>query len=140
VRFLRRRDQEGSLTVELVVLTPVLLFLALVIVAFGRESGARQQVTEAARAGAESAAVLPSAASAQAGAAAAAVTGLVGHPDMCAHVSVDTDLLHFFPGGFVTVTVSCTVDLSDLTLPGISGETTVSATATAPIDPYRSVA
>ena len=50
---------------ELVVLTPVLFLLALMILVFGRVSEARQQVVEAARAGAEAAAVLPDAQSAE---------------------------------------------------------------------------
>ncbi len=43
------------------------------------------------------------------------------------------------PGGYVTVTVACHVELSDIALPGMPGSTTVEASATAPIDPYRSV-
>jgi Flp pilus assembly protein TadG len=135
----RNHDQEGSLTVELVVMTPVLFILALTIVAFGRISDARQQVIEASRAGAESAAVLPSPSSAQSGAAEVAVVGMVGGGHTCAHAEVVTDVSHFYPGGYVTVTVTCAVSLSDLAVPGIPGSTTIRATSTAPIDPYRSV-
>lgn len=45
----RPYDQDGSLTVELVVITPVLFLLVLCVLAFGRISEARQEVVEAAR-------------------------------------------------------------------------------------------
>ena len=135
----RLRSQDGSLTVELVALTPVLLGLALLLLAFGRVTEARQQVVEAARAGAESAAVLPTPAAAQTGAAEAAVVGVLGRGQTCVHAQVVTDLSHFQPGGYVSVTVTCQVGLADLSVPGVPGSMTVKATSTAPIDPYRSV-
>ena len=49
-RARRLRSDAGSLTVELVVLTPVLLVLVVGSLVFGRVSEARQQVVEAARA------------------------------------------------------------------------------------------
>jgi Flp pilus assembly protein TadG len=123
----------------LVVITPVLFVLALMLLACGRVTEARQQVVEAARAGAESAAVLPSPAAAQTGAAEAAVVGIFGRGQTCVHAQVVTDLSHFQPGGYVSVTVTCEVGLADLSIPGLPGSTTVRATSTAPIDPYRSV-
>jgi Flp pilus assembly protein TadG len=135
----RLYDQNGSLTVELVVITPVLFILAITILAFGRVSEARQQIVEASRASAESAALLPSASSAQQESVDAGVTGAIDSTHACAHVQVVTDVSHFYPGGYVTVTVVCQVDLSDLSVPGIPGATTIRATSTAPIDPYRSV-
>jgi Flp pilus assembly protein TadG len=130
---------DGSLTVELVALTPVLLFLALLVSAFGRISDARQQVVESARAGAEVAAVLPNAGAAQSGASAAAVEGSLGRVHVCPTPQVVTDASHFYPGGYVKVTVVCRVSLADLSLPGIPGTTVVEASSVAPIDPYRSV-
>ena len=53
------RDDRGSLTVELVVVTPVLFAIALTVIVFGRISEAHQQVIEASRAAAEAAAVEP---------------------------------------------------------------------------------
>ena len=57
----------------------------------------------------------------------------------CVHAQIDTDVSHFYPGGYVTVTVACQVSLADLSAPGLPGDTTVRASATVPIDPYRSV-
>jgi hypothetical protein len=96
-------------------------------------------VVEAARAGAEAAAVEPDAQSARSGAAELAVAELFGQTRTCSGGAVGVDVSRFIPGGSVTVEVTCTVDLSDLSVPGVPGTTTVHASATAPVDPYRSV-
>jgi Flp pilus assembly protein TadG len=134
-----RPDEKGSLTVELVVLTPVLVLVVLVVVAFGRVAEARQQVVEAARAGAEAASVQPSGVAAEQEAELEATVGTSDHALTCATETVTTDIRHFVPGGQVTVTVACRVPLADLSVSWLPGSTTVQATSTAPIDPYRSV-
>jgi len=134
-----RGSETGSLVVELVVLTPVLFVLALCTLVFGRVSEARQQVTESARAGAQAAVVMPSAQSAQEAASESAVVGADGRPHTCTRALVVTDVSHFYPGGYVRVTMTCAVDLSDLSVPGVPGSTTISKSTTAPVDPYRSV-
>lgn len=128
----------GSLVVELVVLTPVVFALALVALVFGRVTAAHQQVTESARAAAQMAAVMPTPQGAVV-AAAGAVSGGFVHTRPCARMSVSTDVSDFHPGGSVTVTVTCSVDLSDLSVPGIPGSTSIHVSTTAPVDPYRSV-
>ena len=40
-------------------------------------------------------------------------------------------------GLLATATVACVVNLADLSLPGVPGTRTVTATATSPIDTYR---
>ena len=129
----------GSLTVELTMLTPVLVMVVLIVVALGRVGEARQQVIEAARAAAEAAAVEPDPGSAQTASGLDAAIGTAGHARTCPERRVLTDVSHFYPGGFVTVTVECHVPLADLTVPGLPGSTVVRASSTAPIDPYRSV-
>lgn len=133
------RDDRGSLTVELVVVTPVLFAIALTVIVFGRISEAHQQVIEASRAAAEAAAVEPTAASAQSGASDIAVIAGYSSSHTCVHAAVSTNVAHFYPGGYVSVTVTCQVSLSDVGLPGMPGTTTVSSTSIAPIDPYRSI-
>jgi Flp pilus assembly protein TadG len=133
------RGEDGNLLVELTVIAPVLFALALLIVAFGRVSEARQEVVEAARAGAQSAAVLPNSAGAAQGAAESAVVGVFNGSQTCAQPEITTDVSHFVPSGYVTVTVACRVNLSDLGVPAIPGSTVIRASAIAPIDPYRSV-
>ncbi len=76
-------EEQGSLTVELVMLTPVLLMVVLVVVALGRVAEARQQVVEAARAGAEAAAVEPDPAGARAASEVDAAVGTSGHVRTC---------------------------------------------------------
>ncbi|MGA2836822.1 MAG: TadE/TadG family type IV pilus assembly protein [Acidimicrobiales bacterium] len=132
-------DDRGSLSVELVVLAPVVLLVVLATLVFGRVSEARQQVVEASRAGAEMAAVLPTVGTAQWVGSINAVINLIGRTHTCAHATISVDTSHFEPGGYVTATVSCVVLLSDIGFPGLPGSTTVTASATAPIDPYRSV-
>ena len=139
MRPARTRGDRGSLTVELVVLTPVVLVVVLTSLVFGRIVEARQQVVEAARAGAEAAAVLPTVGTAQWVGSINAVINLIGRTHTCAHASITVDTSHFVPGGSVTAHVSCLVLLSDVGVPGLPGSTTVTASATAPLDPYRSV-
>jgi Flp pilus assembly protein TadG len=139
VRSARRQGDRGSLTVELVVLTPVLVLIALATLVFGRMSEARQQVVEASRAGAEAAAILPTVGTAQWVGAINAVINLIGRTHTCAHVTITTDTGRFVAGGSVTVHVACQVLLADIGFPGLPGSTVVRASATAPLDPYRSV-
>ena len=124
---------------ELVLLTPALFVVVLAIVVFGRVSASRQQVAEAARAGAEAAAIAPNAATAADAGSSDAAAEIAGPGHTCVHPEVHTDASRFYPGGSVTVTVTCDVALSDLSVPGIPGSTSISAASTAPIDPYRSV-
>jgi len=136
---LRRKSDSGSLVVELVVLTPVVFIIALCVLVFGRVSEARQLVTESARAGAQAASVMPNAESAQAAAVDSAVVGTSGQTHTCVHAQVVTDVSHYYPGGYVRVTVTCEVALSDLSVPGFPGSTSISESSTAPVDPYRPV-
>ncbi len=133
------RDDDGSLTVELVLLLPAVFLIVLTVVAFGRVSESRQQVAEAAKAGAESAAVSADPSSAASNAVVDATAEVAGRGRSCLYQQVVTDLSHFYPGGFVTVTVTCQVALSDLSVPGLPGTTSIRASSTAPLDPYRAV-
>jgi Flp pilus assembly protein TadG len=130
---------DGSLTVELVVVTPVLFSIAVMVLIFGRVSESHQQVVSAATAGAEAAAVLPDPTTAQAGASINAAVDVAGQVHTCLRPEVTTDVSHFYPGGYVIVTVQCQVSLADVSVPGMPGSMMVRASATAPIDPYRSV-
>ncbi len=133
------RCERGSFTVELVLLTPVLVVFALLAIGLGRYELGREQVIGAARAAAEAASVAPTAADAQSEAIGAATPVTQGLGHTCSAFDVTTDASGFSPGGSVSVTVTCRVDFSDLLVPGLAGTTTVSAVQVAPIDPYRSV-
>lgn len=134
-----RNSEVGSMTVELVLLVPVVVMFALLAVGFGRYELARQQIIGAARAGAEAAAVVESPSEAPPAAQSAAAPGIQSLGHACVGLEVATDTTHFQPGGFVRVTVSCQVSFSDLLVPGLPGSAVVTAAQSAPIDPYRSV-
>jgi Flp pilus assembly protein TadG len=131
--------QKGSLTVELVILTPVVMVFVLLALALGRFELAREQVVGAARAAAEAAAVVPSAADAQPAALAAALPVVANQAHTCVQLNVSTDTSDFVPSGSVRVVVSCQISFADLLVPGIPGHAEVQAEETAPIDPFRSV-
>jgi len=128
----------GSATVELVILTPVVMLFVLFVAAIGRFEIVRSQVTGVARDAAEAAAVAPDALAALQAASAAAPPVVVSG-SACRHLIVDTDLGAFRPGGSVTVTVRCTVPFADLAVPGLPGSAPVSSTVVAPIDTFRGV-
>ncbi|HVC71812.1 MAG TPA: TadE/TadG family type IV pilus assembly protein [Acidimicrobiales bacterium] len=135
----RYGGHSGSLTIELTVLTPVVVMFVLLALALGRFELAREQVVGAARAAAEAAAVAPSAAGAQAAAVAAAQPVVARQVHSCTQLNVSTDTSQFAPGGDVKVTVSCDIDYADLSIPGIPGHTAVRVMESAPIDPFRVV-
>ena len=129
----------GSMTVELAVLAPVVFLFVLAAVGLGRFEGARQEVTDAAHAGAQAASVARGAGQAPGAAVDASLAALRDQPHMCVRPTVATDTSTFAAGGSVRVTVDCRVSFSDLLLPGLPGSATVRATETAPVDPYRVV-
>jgi len=131
--------EEGNAAVEPVVRTAVVMIFVLLAVAFGRYEATRTQVIGAARAAAEAAAVMPSVYQASSAASAAAMPELTGDGAACTRSDVTTDTQDFVAGGDVSVTVTCTVELSDLGVPGLPGVTTMVVTQVAPIDPYRAV-
>jgi len=127
------------MTIELVVLTPIIVVFVLLALALGRFELAREQVVGAARAAVEAASVVPSAAAAPSAALTAAQPVVADQAHSCVQLNVSTDTSHFVPGGYVRVIVSCQIDYSDLLVPGFPGHTTVQAIEVAPIDPFRSV-
>jgi Flp pilus assembly protein TadG len=134
-----RKDKEGSMTVELVVLTPVIVLFALMAVAMGRYETVREQMIGAARAAAEASSVATSAGEAQSTASSAAMQSLEGVSQSCEGLQISTDTNDFTPGGSVKVSVTCEVSFADLLVPGMPGSMVIRAVESAPIDPYRSV-
>jgi Flp pilus assembly protein TadG len=133
------RSEKGSAAVEAVVLTSVVMIFVLLAVALGRYEATREQVIGAARAAAEAASVVSSDNLAASAASSAATPELIGSGASCARSTVSTNTQDFVPGGEVIVSVTCTVELSDLGVPGIPGQAIVTITQSAPIDPYRAV-
>ena len=138
-RHARREREAGGVTVELVILTPLLLLLLLFVVALGRVAGARIDVNGAASEAARAASIARSPLAAQDAARQTASSALADQHITCADLNVAVDTAQFHAGGSVGVTVSCTVKLGDLTGLRVPSSKVLTATASAPIDRYRGI-
>lgn len=133
---MRPRDA-GSATLELVLLTPLILVLLLLVVLGGRYAQARGDVDAAARDAARAGSIAREPDAAKSAAADAARARLTEGGVTCRVLDVAVDTSDFRPGGTVGAKVTCTIDLSDLTGLAVPTSRTISATFTEPIDTYR---
>ena len=131
-------DIDGSMSLELVVLAPVVALFGVLGLGLGRYEIVRAQVLGAAHSSAEAAAVSPVATAAPSAAEAVAGPILKADSHSCPTPEVVTDTSAFVAGGPVAVTVTCSVPLSDL-VPVLPGSLTVSGASSVPIDSYRSI-
>lgn len=133
--------ERGSASVELVLIAPVLAAIVLLLVAGGRLALAGQAIESAAAAAARDASLGRSVGEAERHATDAAVTALDNAGIDCVNLVVDVDASALGTvlgeSGVVTATIECVVALGDVTLPGLGGSRTLSATATSPIDPFK---
>lgn len=132
------RDR-GSMTTELVVLAPIVIAILLLVVGLGRYAHGKQLVEQAAAAAARAASLTTSSAQAQGRAAQAAAGSLADAGLSCTGMTTDVDTGAFRPGGLVTVTITCTADLSGLALSGLPGSATIEATGRAPLEALRQI-
>lgn len=134
-------DDRGSAAAEATLVTPLLIVLLLfVAVVIHRGVDARLRLNDAAHQAARAASIQRSSPDAMTAAQSAATTALPAGSVVCASVSVDTATGGMVPGGVVTVTVTCSVNFGDGLLLGVPGQKVVSATASEPIDTFRSTA
>ncbi|USX56428.1 TadE/TadG family type IV pilus assembly protein [Lentzea sp. HUAS12] len=132
------RDDRGSATSEVVLLTPLLIMLLVfVAVSVHRGVDARLRLNDAAHQAARAASLERTLAGASTRAHATAAATLTAAGVVCRSMSADIATEGLRPGSSVTATVSCEVDLGDALLPGI-GTTRLSATAIETVDVYRS--
>jgi Flp pilus assembly protein TadG len=134
-------QDQGSAVVEAAIGAPAfLLFVALILLA-GRVAIAHQGVESAANEAARTASIARTQGEADHNATTAAANTLESQDLRCVRSQVTVDTTGFAtPVGTpasVTATVACTVNLSDLSLPGIPGTKTVTATMSSPLDTYR---
>jgi len=129
--------ERGSAAAELVLVTPFLVLLLLFAVAAGRLVQARLDVDGAAQQAARAASLARTPAAASVQAQQVAQAALAGQSVTCNPAAITPDLGSFTPGGEVSVRVTCTVRLSDLSLLHIPGTETITSTFTSPIDTYR---
>jgi Flp pilus assembly protein TadG len=125
------------MALELAILAPLVIVMLLTVVAFGRITQGRASVDQAAAAAARAASLAPSSGQADADGTQAARDTLTGAGLSCASSSVDVDTTAFRPGGQVTASVVCTVDLTRLVLAGLPGSLTLHASVTSPIETQR---
>jgi Flp pilus assembly protein TadG len=136
----RARGEEGQALAELVIVAPVLLLVILLMVSIGRIESAQGDVESAARAGVQAAVVQADPNDAQVQATSAVQSTLAGAGLTCPQPQITTDTSDFVAGGWVSVTVTCVTSLADVSVPGVPGSKTLSATSIADIDPYRVIA
>ncbi|MCZ7537878.1 MAG: pilus assembly protein [Acidimicrobiia bacterium] len=135
----RIHDERGSIAVEVAVIAPALLFLMLLVVFAGKVSEADGNVERAASDAARAASLRqhPGDATTDAQETAAENLAVAGVPCLSLTTTVDTE--NFGPGGTVTVTVRCEASMADVTLLGVPGRRTFTATAVEVIDTYRGI-
>ncbi|MGW0628519.1 TadE/TadG family type IV pilus assembly protein [Streptomyces sp. NPDC002758] len=141
-RWARRcRSDEGSAAVEAAIVLPSLIMFLCLAIAGGRLVTSGAKIDSAAEDAAREASIHRTAAAARDAAHTAASESLNDQGITCASVSVavNTGGVNVPLGqvGTVTVTVNCTVNLSDLLLPGVPGARTLTSRATSVVDQYR---
>ena len=135
-RALATRER-GSATLELALITPVLITLLLFVVALGRFSVARNRVNEAARDAAREATTWRTPVQAEQHGTARGLASLGASGVACSNPQVSVDVSQLQPGGHVIADVTCTVSLGDLVGLRLGGAKTFRAQAVAVVDTYR---
>jgi hypothetical protein len=131
-------DEQGSASVELVLITPVLILLLFFVVAAGRLAVTRNQIDGAARDAAREASTWRSGAAASSHGVAQGLSDLQSGRSSCSNPEVSIDTSQLRPGGEVVAHVMCTVRLSDITGLHLGPSRTLEAKAVAVVDTFRS--
>ncbi|MCP3800704.1 pilus assembly protein TadE [Allokutzneria sp. A3M-2-11 16] len=133
------RADSGSAAAEITVITPLLItLLVFVSVLIHRGVAARVRLEGAAHQAARAASIERHTAAATTAARSTSANALSSAGLACTSLTVDIATGGMRPGGTVTVTITCTVDLGDALLLGVPGTKRLSATASEPIDTWRS--
>ena len=138
--FRRGHRDRGSVSLELAILAPAVILLLGALVFAGRVQTSSAAVEQAARAAARDASLARTADVAQSTALASAQRELARSDCSSTDVAVDTAGFTAPVGtaAVITVTVTCTVSMADLAIPGLPGSHILTGQATSPIDRYRS--
>ncbi|GAB3682186.1 hypothetical protein GCM10027589_52100 [Actinocorallia lasiicapitis] len=133
------RNDKGTMSLELAILTPVLVMLFLLLVIIGRIVDTKSQIDGAARDAARAASVGRTLENARAFAQDAVADG-IGKSNWC-KAPPQVELLEgeskWQPGGYVVVEVRCVTNLDDLLIP--VGNVERVGRATAPLETYRRI-
>jgi Flp pilus assembly protein TadG len=133
------RDR-GSATLELVVLAPALLAVLTTILVAGRFEAAAGAVEQASAAAARAATLARTPTTAQAAARQAATAALHQNDLRCADldVTIPTTTPVATTNREVVVTLTCTLAISEITVPGIPGTRQITSRTASVLDAYRS--
>ncbi|MCE7011725.1 pilus assembly protein [Kibdelosporangium philippinense] len=132
-----RRDEGGSAAAELTLLTPLLILLLLFVVLCGRLADTKLRINDVAHQAARAATLARTPSQATANAQSTASAALASAGITCQSLTVSTDTQGLKPGSTVTVTVSCSVGLGDLTMLGVPGSRTFESSFSSPVDVWR---
>ena len=127
------RTEEGSAAVEMVIVTPVLMLIAMAAIGLGQIEQADLAAQIAAGAAVRAATLARTPQQAVADATRMATVG----GSSCPRPSVTIDTASFRPGGTVTVAVACHPSLAQLTGLGLPGTLSIKERVTDGIDPWR---
>lgn len=137
----RRGGEDGSAAIEAAIGVPAFMVFVLLIIFGGRVAMAHQAVQSAAAEAARTASIARTASAALSDGTSNASASLTSQGIHCLsqQVSVDTHGFAAPVGTSATIraTVRCTIDLSDVSIPGIPGSMTITETMTSPLDTYR---
>ncbi|MEU1623128.1 TadE/TadG family type IV pilus assembly protein [Streptomyces sp. NPDC005722] len=137
----RLRGDRGSEAIQAAIVTPLLIAFLCLAIAAGRLAVSGGKTDAAAEDAARAASLERTPLAAQSAAAEAAARSLEDQGIRCSSTDVDVDAsglaVPIGQVGYVTVTVRCTVDLSDLLLPGAPGSKTLTSTFTSVADAFR---
>ncbi len=133
-------SQDGSASLEVVLLAPTIIILLLLLAIGGRLADTRIAVQGAARSAARAASLERDADEAAEAARDSGKDSLEDRDLTCSPMNVVTDTARFRPGGMVTVTIECTVDLADLGALSVAPTKVVRASFSEPIDRFREAA
>lgn len=138
----RLRDDSGYYTLEALICIPVVLAVVMLFAAYGLAGIGDTTTANAAAAAARAASRANAPEGAKTAGQEAARSSLRQAGKTCVDSSVTVDTSNF-PGdvgepGQVTVTVTCTIPLSQLTVPGLPGAKTLEATRVSFVDQYAS--
>lgn len=131
-----QRTERGGATVEVVLITPLLVVLLLFVVQLGRFAVARTDLDGASRDAARAASLARTLPAAHSAARQAAEATLATRHVTCRNLDVALDA-EFSPGGWVAAEVVCTVDLSQLSLLGVPGSKVMSSRFVSPLERHR---
>ncbi|WP_419994467.1 TadE family protein [Streptomyces boninensis] len=135
----RTTREGGSATVELIAATPLLVLIALVVIALGRLADARLLVGDTAHQAARAASLAHTAGEADTEARKVVGAALNGNGPSCRAHHLALSHAGLRPGTQVRARLSCTVAVGDLIGSGfVPGTTTITGTSVSPVDTFRS--